>query len=218
MRIPVPLAHPRRVETLQKGGGEHKDPRQFLYDCLPIIAEYQKKEGGTRGGLPDSEACPREDGRGAAVAPERRGPRGILPGSIVNCRGFGHYAPHRVSIARPRFLFTGGCFYRAVIVSGATWAQVRTPPPHQPVAHYNNIDPPARIIFRFESPDLNRFLVRVAHSNRFSVWSPDSNRCSVRVARLESCLDSAPLTRIVFRFEPTDLIRFSIRVAQVESL
>ena len=25
-----------------KGGEEHKDPRQFLYDCLPIIAEYQE--------------------------------------------------------------------------------------------------------------------------------------------------------------------------------
>ena len=166
---------------------------------------FPGEEGGSRAFVPDPEAGSRGENAFAAVAPERRAPSGILPGSIVNCRCFGHYAPHRVSIARRRFLFIGGCFYRPLIVSGATGAQVRTPPPHQPVAHYNNIDPPARIIFRFESPGSNRFLIRVAHSNRFSVWSPDSN--VVRFGSLDSNRCDRQMFRLCVGFGRLSLIR-----------
>ena len=44
MRIPLPFAPPPKVDSLPRGwGGQHKEPQQFLYERLPIIAAFQER-------------------------------------------------------------------------------------------------------------------------------------------------------------------------------
>ena len=192
--------------TVFQDGQRHKPPKQFLFEALNTIAFY-------RASSPDlMERCKVLKRQIVHRVPLQRWLRSghqQMASYRAQLLTVGVSAiMHRIrspSPGRDFFLFAGVSTGRYCIGSRggpvshtAAASALRTSTISTGrLEFFFGSSRPARIVFRFGSPDSNRF--------------------SVRVARLESLFGSGRPTRIVFRFGPPGSNRYSSRVARLES-